>query len=182
MNYYIRCTQKTHKEMKMAALNADVTLQDFAAQVWEAYKSAGNPRSEISTDSPTEGVPNQSQSNVEFLTVDPKGLLPQESRHVERLIRILRSPRPGLPDAIISNLNQFDFAREMHERYVDSDAAGAAAPDKAERTGKPGGAYAALERSQKSIDEQLKRAGELGSGSAGGKASHGAKARKRRGA
>lgn len=55
---------------------------------------------------------------------------------IERLLRILRCPKPGLPDAIISNLIQFDEFRELYERnpnpaaeYAASDPRGTGGPD-----------------------------------------------------
>ncbi len=69
---------------------------------------------------------------------------------IGRLLRILRSPKPGLPDAILSNLAQFEDTADLYERSRLDPAAGPAASPQ-ERARERDSGIAALARDTRAI-------------------------------
>ncbi len=77
-------------------------------------------------------------------------LTPLEDLAIGRLLRILRSPKPGLPDAILSNLTQFEDTTELYERSHLDPAAGSPASVQA-RTRERDSGLAELQRDADAI-------------------------------
>ncbi len=76
------------------------------------YRKTASPK--LSTaDYPKRGAVTQMYSEIQ--STRPTQLTDLESIAMESLIRVLRSPVPGLPDAILSNLAQFDAFADLYQ-------------------------------------------------------------------
>lgn len=101
---------------------------------------------------------------------------------LEAVLRIYRCKKPGLPDALVSNVIQFEEFRSLYERFGNTDPLRKAAPGQEERAGGAYGGIAELKRATKRIGDELRKIEEHGIPGDGGKAGDSGKTRKRRGA
>lgn len=79
-----------------------------------------------------EGIPSPRPIELPSSTPEPTPSA-LEQIAIGRLLRILRSPKPGLPDAILSNLTQFEDTDILYDQQRRSDPAAGSAPGDAER-------------------------------------------------
>lgn len=128
-----RGTEDYRTALKRAAMDRKTNVQAMLEAAVAIYLSAEKGESPVPNpgdnktqyqDNPgilAQNVTASTQSGDLQYPSDRGALSDIEQLCIERLLRILRSPQPGLPDAIISNLVQFDAFREMYERQAHSD-------------------------------------------------------------
>lgn len=103
MNYYIRCTKEMHKEVKMAAAAVGMSMQAFAARIWQEHKAAGDIAGSI----PVPTKADVAKTHHEVVPLGPSDT-PQESRWIQRLLKVLRSRHAVATRAITRNLVAFE--------------------------------------------------------------------------
>jgi hypothetical protein len=92
-------------------------LQTEAAQTLSSHIPGDDSANSSTNANKSEISPDVSRDVHSAITApDARPLTPLEEACIDRLLRILRSAKPGLPDAIISNLVQFEDFALLYER------------------------------------------------------------------
>lgn len=175
----VRIPESLEMAMNVESASRNIYKYALVAEMWDAYKKLRSDPAEPvpSTDAIKLGpVVHYSPSTGQL----PDGASPLESACVTRLIRLLRSTKPDLPEAAVAVLTQLDDLRGLYERQRDADAVHTPAASEAPRSSEFERQSASLKRSQDLIDEKLRGIRTLGEGTSARKDVHAGKPRKRR--
>ncbi|MCC6301779.1 MAG: helix-turn-helix domain-containing protein [Gammaproteobacteria bacterium] len=120
---------RQHGRPDIAEVFAARLIEDLGASVVEVIAQAVMPASGAVP------APAKEDFDIRFngTEIDGGEITPEERREVERLLRIVRSAKPGLPEAIHHNMVQFEDADRLW-RAAEGAADATAAP-----AGEPGG-------------------------------------------
>jgi len=146
-----------HREVKMRAATSGVSMQDLIEEIWRSRNAAEGTQSGTAVPYPRKiELADTAISEIPYASPGPvlANLTDLEEIAIGRLLRILRSPLPGLPDAILSNLVQFEAFEDLYERSK-------GAPNSASRSDadQPGGTASAGERIA-ALEQSAIRSGE----------------------
>lgn len=137
---------------------------ELVEKAWEAYKSTTVPAGSEILSSDQKIVQNLTDQKIELTSTGFLAYLlntsPLEQIQIEKLLRLLRSKMPGLPGAIKANIDLFDDARVLYERFGPADQQRVPAlPSEEERVDVSDAAIAAFERRARGIAERVRRIG-----------------------
>lgn len=156
----VRLPEILDRAIDMESSRLGVFKYEVIEAAWKTYKDR-DAHKEGDRDNGTQLPSTTVAPEVEFSPTGlPRPLSDLESICIERLLRILRSPKPGLPDAIISNLMQFEDADVMYERIHHADQAGESGTLPAgeqERVGDVDAEIAGLQRTARDIADRIQR-------------------------
>jgi hypothetical protein len=128
MNYYIRCTEETHTEIKVAAAKEGMSMQDFAQQLWRDHQAgrdiAGSihvPTKEgvaLVRGAPDNDVLKSIQALQESVTALPAMIAEQTAAMVGKLMESAARKEKRDSKARFNQTQKIKQAREVADRAV----------------------------------------------------------------